>query len=192
MVMKFLAKADGSWLISVSMKMQKLNKKPLVIFIFVLICVFILISFKSLKVEEVPQKETGQTTTSTKEITTSTKEITTSTKEITTSTKEITTSIKKITTSTKEVLEGKIKLVIESPLNKTYYTNNVLLKVSASNVTTWMGDSIDNGRLFIACYNCDSYWASFLKFENGTHVFTVYAGDYENKTTKKSVIFTVA
>ena len=171
MVMKFLAKADGSWLISVSMKMQKLNKKPLVIFIFVLICVFILISFKSLKVEEVPQKETGQTTTSTK---------------------EITTSIKKITTSTKEVLEGKIKLVIESPLNKTYYTNNVLLKVSASNVTTWMGDSIDNGRLFIACYNCDSYWASFLKFENGTHVFTVYAGDYENKTTKKSVIFTVA
>jgi hypothetical protein len=84
-----------------------------------------------------------------------------------------------------------LKITIESPLNQTYYMENVILKVVASKTAKWIADSIDGSENLTACYNCDSYSVYWLRFKRGSHTVTVYASDYENKIAKASVVFTV-
>ena len=92
--------------------------------------------------------------------------------------------------SQKKEIRG-TSLKILSPLNKTYDTNSVILHVAASKELAWMKNSIDGGKNITACYKCNSYQVNFLQFNKGSHLVTVYAGDYRNKTIKTSVVFTV-
>lgn len=84
-----------------------------------------------------------------------------------------------------------IKVAIESPMNQTYHTENIILKVVASNTTSYMGYSMDDKNSITECYNCNSYTLYYLKFNEGTHIIKAFAIDFENRTIESSVTFTV-
>jgi len=84
------------------------------------------------------------------------------------------------------------QLNIESPENKTYLQENIIIQVSTSESAQWMMNSIDGDRNITACYNCDSYSVYYLKFQRGTHTIQVYASDYQNNIISSTAIFTIA
>lgn len=92
---------------------------------------------------------------------------------------------------TEEISEGQLGISIESPLNQTYYIENIILKVTTSKTAKWIADSIDGSKNLTTCYSCNSYTVYYLIFGKGTHAIKVYASDFEDKITKSSVIFTV-
>lgn len=90
-----------------------------------------------------------------------------------------------------ETSESKLAITIESPLNQTYSTGNVMLKVVASDDAKRMAQSIDGGKTITECYSCNSYALYYLNFDKGTHTIEFYASDYDDKIIQDNVVFTI-
>ena len=80
-------------------------------------------------------------------------------------------------------------IVIDSPQNKTYTTNNVSLNFTVDRETLWMGYSLDGEDNVTVTENM----LNLTELTNGVHNVTIYATGTEGNTGKsETLVFTVA
>jgi hypothetical protein len=80
---------------------------------------------------------------------------------------------------------------INSPQNKTYYVNNVILNVSSNFLASEIFQSIDNSPVFTECSNCTGFVRYDLIFNNGAHDIKIYAKDFHGRITLNEIQFAI-
>lgn len=89
------------------------------------------------------------------------------------------------------VEEPEIKIIIHSPLNKTYHESNIIINVSIEGNVSWVSDSINKGPIIPECYSCFYYTLYRPDFIKGTNIIEVFANDSKGKNYRKEVVFNV-